>query len=99
GGKHETHEQDADEVAGAKMRAERMGRPYTAPQASVEDYTFVPSAMRAQAKAAVAKPLEITLKTQLHVPAPDGKGTVLTVWAQQNDPLTLEPVSARNYEM
>jgi PelA/Pel-15E family pectate lyase len=24
---------------------------------------------------------------------------VLTVWAQQNDPLTLEAVSARNYEM
>jgi len=94
-----TSEPDEDEIAGAKMMAERMGRPYVAPQATVEDYTFVPVAMRERAKAAVAKALEIILKTQLRVPAPDGKGTVLAVWAQQNDPLTLEPVSARNYEM
>jgi hypothetical protein len=98
-GKRVTSEPDADEVAGAKMLAERAGRPFVAPQATVEDYTFVPAAMRARAKVAVAKALEIILKTQLRVPAPDGKGTVLTVWAQQNDPLTLEPVSARNYEM
>jgi len=94
-----TSEPDPDEVAGAKMMAERTGRPFVAPQASAEDYTFVPAAMRARAKVAVAKALQIILKTQLRVPAPDGKGTVLAVWAQQNDPLTLEPVSARNYEM
>jgi hypothetical protein len=97
--KRVTTEPDADEVAGAKMMAERTGRPFTALQPSVEDYTFVPAALRARAKAAVAKALDIILKTQLRVPAPDGKGTVLAVWAQQNDPLTLEPVSARNYEM
>jgi PelA/Pel-15E family pectate lyase len=68
-------------------------------EGDVEDYTFVPAAMRARARAAVEKALDIILKTQLRVPAPDGKGTVLAVWAQQNDPLTLEPVSARNYEM
>jgi PelA/Pel-15E family pectate lyase len=68
-------------------------------EGDVEDYTFVPAAMRARARAAVAKALEIILKTQLRVPAENGKRTVLTVWAQQNDPLTLEPVSARNYEM
>ena len=95
----ETNEPDADEVAGAKMMAERMGRPYVAPQATVEDYTFVPAAMRARAKVAVARALDIILKTQLRVPAADGKGTVLSVWSQQNDPLMLEPVSARNYEM
>jgi Pectic acid lyase len=98
-GQRVTSEPDADEVAGAKAMAERTGRPLIAPQPTVEDYTFVPAAMRAQAKAAVAKALQIILKTQLRVPAPGGKGTVLAVWAQQNDSLTLEPVSARNYEM
>jgi len=88
-----TSEPDPDEVTGTR----RLG--FEVPKESVEDYTFVPAAMRARAKVAVAKALEIILKTQLRVPAPDGKGTVLTVWAQQNDPLTLEPVSARNYEM
>jgi len=97
--KRVTSEPDEDEVAGAKMMAERMGRPFVAPQTSVEDYTFVPAALRARAKVAVAKALEIILKTQLRATAADGKGTVLTVWAQQNDPLTLEAVSARNYEM
>jgi hypothetical protein len=92
-------EPDEDEVAAAKMLAQRTGGSFVAPQATVEDYTFVPMAMRARAKVAVAKALDIMLKTQLRVPAPDGKGAVLAVWAQQNDPLTLEPVSARNYEM
>lgn len=67
--------------------------------ATTEDYTFVPAALRARAKAAVAKGLELVLRAQIRVPAADGKGTVLTVWAQQYDPLTLEPCSARNYEM
>ena len=64
-----------------------------------EDYTFVPAAMRERAKAAVAKALDIILKTQIRLSSANGKGTVLTIWAQQHDPLTLEPVSARNYEM
>jgi PelA/Pel-15E family pectate lyase len=54
---------------------------------------FVPAAIRARAKAAVAKGLAITLKSQIVV---DGKKTV---WCQQHDELTLAPVSARNYEM
>jgi PelA/Pel-15E family pectate lyase len=70
----------------------------TAAEKSTEDYTFVPPAIRARAKAAAAKALECILATQLHVPSLDGKGTVLTVWAQQHDPLTLVPVSGRNYE-
>ena len=58
-----------------------------------EEYTFVPAALRARAKAAVVKANEIILATQVKV---DG---TLTVWAQQHDPLTLEPASARNFEM
>jgi len=98
-GKRFTSEPGEEEAAAAKMMAERTGRPFVVPQPTVEDYSFVPAALRTRAKAAVAKALDIILKTQLHVPAPDGKGTVLAVWAQQYDPLTLEPVSARNYEM
>jgi PelA/Pel-15E family pectate lyase len=64
-----------------------------------ENYSFVPAAMRTRARTAVAKALQCILATQISVPAAAGKGKVLTVWAQQNDPLTLEPVSARNYEM
>jgi PelA/Pel-15E family pectate lyase len=79
------------DVAGTAVGAEKDAAP--------EDYSFVPEEMRARARAAVAKALEIILKTQIKVPAADGKGTVLTVWAQQFDPLTLTPVSARNYEM
>jgi hypothetical protein len=94
-----TSEPDEDEIQFARLRSYPGGAPMPVPQATVEDYTFVPAAMRARAKVAVAKALDIILKTQLRVPASDGKGTVLAVWAQQNDPLTLEPVSARNYEM
>jgi PelA/Pel-15E family pectate lyase len=60
-----------------------------------EDYRFVPAAMRAHAQAAVAEALQCILATQVRL---DG-GRRLTVWAQQNDPLTLVPVSARNFEM
>lgn len=98
-GKRVTSGADEEDIAAAKMMAERAGRTYEEPKESVEDYTFVPAAMRERAKAAVAKALECILKAQVRLPAPDGKGTVLTVWAQQVDPLTLEPVSARNYEM
>jgi PelA/Pel-15E family pectate lyase len=63
-----------------------------------EDFTFVPAALRARAKTATAKALKCILTTQLRVPAPNGEGTILAIWAQQNDPLTLKPVTARNYE-
>lgn len=63
-----------------------------------EDFSFVPAALRARAKAAADKALGCILATQIRVPAADGKGTVLTIWAQQNDPLTLKPAAARNYE-
>jgi len=78
--------------------AKRAGRTIPEQHAVVEDYSFVPAALRAQAKSAAAKALECILATQVRVPAADGKGMVLTVWAQQHDPLTLKPVSGRNFE-
>ncbi len=55
-------------------------------------YAFVPDDLRKQAAAAAAHALECLLATQIVV---DGKPTI---WPQQQDALTLEPVSARNYE-
>jgi Pectic acid lyase len=70
----------------------------TAATAAIEDYSFVPQSLRIRAAAAAAKALQCILATQVRVPAPEGKGTVLTIWAQQHDPLTLAPVSGRNFE-
>jgi PelA/Pel-15E family pectate lyase len=70
-----------------------------------EDYSFVPAELRTRARAAASRALDCMLRAQIRVPATDAgepgidAGTVLTVWAQQYDPLTLEPSSARNYEM
>lgn len=97
-GRQHVSEPDADDIAAAQQAAARAGRDVPLPQTTTEDYSFVPPAVRARAKAAAAKALECILVTQLRVPAGDGKGTVLTVWAQQNDPLTLKPTTARNYE-
>jgi PelA/Pel-15E family pectate lyase len=55
-------------------------------------YDFVPADLRKQAAAAVAKALQCILVSQIVI---DGKKTI---WAQQEDALTLAPVSARNYE-
>jgi PelA/Pel-15E family pectate lyase len=48
--------------------------------------------LRKQSAAAVAKALKCILASQIVI---DGKKTI---WAQQEDALTLAPVSARNYE-
>ncbi len=56
------------------------------------DYAMVPDATRQWAAAANARALDVVLKSQVTI---DGK---LTVWGQQHDALTLEPVSARNFE-
>ena len=84
----------------------QAGRAVPEQHAVTEDFSFVPAEMRARAKAAVAKALACILATQIMT---DGRehanptlvaGTLsLTVWAQQYDPLTLRPESARNYEM
>ena len=55
-------------------------------------YEFVPADLRKQASEAVAKALKCILVSQIVI---DGKKTI---WAQQEDALTLGPVSARNYE-
>ena len=59
---------------------------------SKSDYSFVPADLRKQAGAAAAKAVKCILASQVVI---NGKKTV---WPQQEDPLTLEPVSARNYE-
>jgi PelA/Pel-15E family pectate lyase len=56
------------------------------------DYAFVPAELRKQAASAAAKAVECILASQIVI---DGKKTI---WPQQEDALTLEPVSARNYE-
>jgi PelA/Pel-15E family pectate lyase len=61
--------------------------------AGTNDYAFVPRRTRALAAASVKRGIECILATQI---VEDGRRTV---WCQQHDPLTLEPESARNYEM
>ncbi|HEX9199794.1 MAG TPA: pectate lyase [Acidobacteriaceae bacterium] len=56
------------------------------------DYVFVPAALRKQAGEAAARALKCILASQIVI---DGKKTI---WPQQEDALTLAPVSARNYE-
>ncbi len=57
-----------------------------------DEYEFVPAAMRKQAGEAADRALQCILVSQTVI---DGKKTI---WAQQEDALTLAPVSARNYE-
>ncbi|HWG17377.1 MAG TPA: pectate lyase [Acidobacteriaceae bacterium] len=56
------------------------------------EFAFVDALLRKQAGEAAARALKCILASQMRI---DGK---LTVWPQQEDPLTLAPVSARNYE-
>lgn len=55
-------------------------------------YDFVPQSLRAKAATATADGIELILAAQVRR---DGR---LLGWPQQVDPLTLEPISARNYE-
>ena len=56
-------------------------------------FPFVPTGVRRRATAAVPRVVDCMVKTQVVV-----NGTP-TIWAQQHDPLTFAPVSARSYEM
>jgi hypothetical protein len=97
-GTKQTSEPEAvDPEMAAAMQ--RMGRKVPEQHASTEDWSFVPAPLRARATAAVAKSLDVTLKTQVRLASAPGQPKTLTVWGQQYDPLTLEPCSARNYEM
>jgi PelA/Pel-15E family pectate lyase len=57
------------------------------------EFGFVPGKTRARAAASVKHGIQCILATQIAV---NGRRTV---WCQQHDALTLEPCSARNYEM
>jgi hypothetical protein len=56
------------------------------------DYAFAPADLRRQAGAAADRAVTCVLATQVVV---DGKRTI---WAQQHDALTLQPVAGRNFE-
>jgi len=58
-----------------------------------DEFSFVPESTREQAAAGIRRGIECILETQISV---DGHHTV---WCQQHDALTLQPTSARNYEM
>jgi len=57
------------------------------------DFAFVPPSLRQRAGAASARAIRPILDAQVVV---DGRKTV---WPQQVDAITLQPISARNYEM
>jgi PelA/Pel-15E family pectate lyase len=57
------------------------------------EFAFVPVELRQRAEASFNRGLNCILATQIQT---DGG---LTAWPQQDDPLTLKPVSARNFEM
>jgi PelA/Pel-15E family pectate lyase len=57
------------------------------------NFTFVPEKTRARVATSLKRGIACVLATQI---VADGR---LTVWCQQNDALTLQPASARNYEM
>ncbi len=57
------------------------------------DYLFVPEAVKRRAGPAAERGIGCLLKLQI------AENGVKTAWAQQYDALTLEPTSARNYEM
>lgn len=57
------------------------------------DFAFVPAETRKQASESFARGIQCILATQIK------ERGVRTVWPQQDDPLTLQPVSARNFEM
>jgi PelA/Pel-15E family pectate lyase len=57
------------------------------------EYKYLPAAMVKRAGPAADRGIDCLLKLQIT------ENGVKTAWAQQYDPLTLEPSSARNYEM
>jgi PelA/Pel-15E family pectate lyase len=56
------------------------------------EFSFVPSKLRARAAASFTRGMQCTLATQI---VANGR---LTVWPQQDDALTLQPASGRNFE-
>jgi len=60
----------------------------------MDEFAWLPAATRAQAAVSFQRGLACLLAAQIREP-----GGRLTVWCQQHDALTLQPASARNYEM
>jgi PelA/Pel-15E family pectate lyase len=85
GGYHDaiTYNDNAVALAAEVLRAAGEGK---------GDYAFVPADLRKRASAAAVAAVQCILDTQVRV------NGVRTVWGQQHDPLTLEPVAARNFE-
>jgi PelA/Pel-15E family pectate lyase len=61
--------------------------------AGKKEFSFVPAQARRQASASVKRGIACILASQIRA------GDRRTVWCQQHDALTLQPASARNYEM
>ena len=57
------------------------------------DYAFLPAALARRAEPASERGIDCLLRLQI------AENGVKTAWAQQYDALTLQPTSARNYEM
>ena len=57
-----------------------------------DDFKFVDEERRAKAEKAIAKGLEVILKTQVKI------NGVKTIWCAQHDEVTLEAAPARNFE-
>jgi PelA/Pel-15E family pectate lyase len=58
-----------------------------------DEFAFVPADVRKRADSSVQRAIQCILATQIVA------GGKRTAWCQQHDPLTLQPASARNYEM
>jgi PelA/Pel-15E family pectate lyase len=56
------------------------------------EFAFVPAGVRRRASQSVSSGLDCILATQVRI------GGRRTAWGQQHDPLTLQPVGARNFE-
>ncbi|HYN82865.1 MAG TPA: pectate lyase [Gemmatimonadaceae bacterium] len=65
----------------------------TLQRAATGNPQFVPTALRDRARSGAERGIQCVLDAQVKV---DGK---LTAWGQQHDPLSLQPTSARSYEL
>lgn len=84
GGYHDAATFNDDAITNALITLQRV---------ATGNPVFVPDSLRDRARLAVTRGIECVLDAQVKV---DGK---LTAWGQQHDPLSLQPTSARSYEL
>lgn len=84
GGYHDAATLNDDAITNALITLQR---------AATGNPQFVPESLRGRARFAVTRGIDCVLDAQVKV---DGK---LTAWGQQHDPLSLQPTSARSYEL